>query len=87
MKKLIWFQLGNFVVSCGVLVFFPLTLFGLSLIYLLFSAKVLALIYFNDYPEKKDGFSTMFFALACTEVILLFWTGSFSIYTFAFSKL
>ncbi len=85
-QKLFWFQLFNFGFSCVVQFTFPNSIFGGSLIYVLFSFKIIALLYLNDYPEKKDLNSLVFFALACVEVILLFWTGSFSIYTFAFSR-
>jgi uncharacterized membrane protein len=85
-KKLIKFQILNFVMSCLVYMIFPRDMFGFAVIYVIFSIKLIALLYLNDYPEKKDKFSITFFALACIEIILLFWTGSFSIYTFAFSQ-
>lgn len=85
-KKIFWFQAINLFVSLQVFLFFPSAILWKGVIYVLFSAKVIALIYWNDFPAKKDPYSLVFFAIACIEVILLFLTGSFSIYTFFFSR-
>lgn len=85
-KKIFWFQAINLFVSLQVFLFFPSAILWKGVIYVLFSAKVIALIYWNDFPAKKDPYSLLFFAIACIEVILLFLTGSFSIYTFFFSR-
>tara|TARA_R110002126_G_scaffold289977_1_gene446034 strand:+ start:10434 stop:10712 length:279 start_codon:yes stop_codon:yes gene_type:complete len=85
-NKLVWFQAGNLLVSLAVLAAIPVDVRGTALIYMLFAIKVIMLIYLNDFPEKKDVFSAIFFGLACIEVILLFVTGSFSVYTFVFNR-
>lgn len=87
LQKLIWFQVLNFVASLLVYATTPVSVFGLSVIYQLFGVKIIALIYFNDFPHKKDKYSFVFFSLACIETLLLFSAGSFSIYTFLFSRL
>ena len=56
------------------------------MIQVLFAIKVITLIYLNDYPAKKDVFSVIFFGLASIEVILLFLTGSFSVYTYVIAR-
>lgn len=86
-KKFLWFQAINLLVSLPVFLFLPSSVLRKAIIYVLFSAKVIALIYWNDFPAKKDPYSLAFFVIACIEVILLFLTGSFSIYTFLFSRL
>lgn len=85
-KKFVWFQAINLFVSLPVFLFLPSAILWKGIIYVLFSAKVIALIYWNDFPAKKDPYSLVFFVIACIEVILLFLTGSFSIYTFLFSR-
>ncbi|NVO25761.1 hypothetical protein [Donghicola mangrovi] len=86
-EKLLWFQAGNFLVSLAVLASRPLGIQGSALIYALIGIKVIFLIYFNDYPAKKDVFSIAFFGLASIEVVLLFLCGSFSMYTFLLGSL
>lgn len=78
--KFIIFQSVNLLVSV-------LILAGVHQIYAvhsIFSLKIIALIYLNDVPAKTDPFSLAFFALACIDVLLMLWLGSFSIYTFLF---
>ncbi len=87
LQKLVAFQAVNFVASVPIYAMAPFSVFGLSVIYQIFSIKVVALIYFNDFPLQKDKFSIVFFALACIETVLLFSSGAFSIYTFLFSRL
>lgn len=87
LKKLALFQAVNLVASVLVYVVKPASLFGSVFVFQLFSVKIIALLYFNDYPQKKDKYSFVFFALACVETALFFSTGSFSIYTFLFSQL
>lgn len=86
-NKLIWFQAGNLLVSAAVLAAIPVDVRRTALIYGLFAIKVIMLIYFNDFPAKKDVFSAIFFGLACIEVILLFLFGSFSIYTYVLAQI
>lgn len=83
-KTLFWFQAVNLVATVLVMTIVPTNIGGLSVIYALFSIKVIALIYFNEFPAKKNAYSVVFFALACVEVFLLFLTGSFSIFSFLY---
>lgn len=85
-RKLIWFQAGNLLVSLAILAAIPVGLQGSAMIQVLFAIKVITLIYLNDYPAKKDVFSVIFFGLASIEVILLFLTGSFSVYTYVIAR-
>lgn len=80
------FQIANLLASIFVLTVLD-TLQNYGLVYFLFGIKLVALLYYNEYPAKKDPFSVLFFAIACIEILLVFWTGSFSIYTYAFSML
>ena len=86
-RKLILFQVGNLLVSLAILAAIPVGIQGSAMIYVLFAIKVITLSYLNDYPAKKNIFSVIFFGLASIEVILLFFTGSFSVYTYGIVRL
>ena len=83
-RKLIAVQMVNLAVT----ILIGLGLFqgfgGPAFINILFALKMIALLYYNDYPARRDIFSLLFFIIAVTEVILIFVFGSFSIYSFAY---
>ncbi len=83
-KRLLWFHLANLMISIPVTLVLPLSISGFNMAYPLFSLKVIALLYFNEFPLKKDPFSVAFFAIACVEIALMFLMGSFSFFTFLF---
>lgn len=60
LKKLALFQAVNLVASVLVYVVKPASLFGSVFVFQLFSVKIIALLYFNDYPQKKDKYSFVF---------------------------
>ncbi len=78
--KLAAFQIANLLVSIGILASPGQVL----TVHVLFSLKIIALIYFNDVPGKTDPFSLAFFVLACIDVLVMLWLGSFSIFTLLF---
>ncbi|MDX1781116.1 MAG: hypothetical protein R3256_07325 [Thalassovita sp.] len=77
----------NFLVSFLVWAISPLSVNGINLIYPLFSLKVIALLWFNGYPQNRSFFSLLFFLFACADVFVFYLFGSFSIYSLAFSYL
>ena len=81
-KRLLWFHLANLLISIPVDLVFPMTVSGFNMAYPLFSLKLIAFLYFNEFPAKRDPFSVAFFAIACIEIALILLTGSFSLFTF-----
>ncbi len=87
LKKLFIFQSVNIVVSIFVWFLFPLSISGFNVAYPLFSLKVIALIWFNEYPYERSLYSMIFFVLACVDVFTIFLFGSFSIFSWGFARL
>ncbi|MCV2882418.1 hypothetical protein [Actibacterium sp. XHP0104] len=47
----------------------------------IFALKMIALLWWNRYPQDRSGWSLAFFGIACLDVAALFLTGAFSIYS------
>ncbi|MCF7702146.1 hypothetical protein [Loktanella sp. M215] len=86
-RKLIAFQMVNLGVTILIRLGIPFDIRGGGFISILFALKMIALLYWNDYPAQRDRYALLFFVIAVTEVILVFVFGSFSIYSFAYVSL
>lgn len=84
-KTFLWFQAVNFALSILIRLI-PLNVAGVSMAYPLFSLKVMALIWFNTYPQERAPWSRAFFIFACLDVACIFLFGAFSIYSLALSR-